>query len=267
MLYRWISAICAIALLIGVLYFTGTHGLMILSSIVVFIVAVEYAALFETINPWSYLFLFFNTLIYSCHLFFPDWSMALLGFIFINLTSFGILFYHTETPTIILTKIQWTLWGIIYTGLFPAMGVQLLLTKGHHPLFFLLITVFAGDTLALFSGKYFGHTKLFPHISPKKTIAGAVGGLFGSCLAGSIYLYQFSPQTRFDLGLVLCLSLGFFAQFGDFFESLIKRVSGKKDTGKIMPGHGGLLDRVDGVYFAAAALYFFLTVTGSQDFF
>lgn len=267
MLSRWISALCGIALLFSIIYFFGPTGLVVFSSILVFIAAVEFSLLFEIKFIGRFLFLLFNTFVFLSHLLVPHWTLAILVFSFVNLTSFGILFYRDDTPQNILAKIQWTLWGIIYTGLFPALGIHTVIEKGPHPLIFLLVTVFAGDTLALFTGKYFGSTKIFPNLSPKKTIAGGFGGLIGSVIAGSVYLHYFSPNSHLVLDLALCLSLGFFAQFGDFFESLVKRVSGKKDAGRIMPGHGGLLDRVDGVYFASAVLYFFFTIISLKDFF
>lgn len=267
MLSRWISALCGLALLFSVLYFFGPVGLVIISSLIVLVAAIEYAWLFDATNIWLWIFLGFNSFVYTTQLLFPSWALAVLVFSFVNLAAFGILLFKDLTPEQILAKIQWTLWGVVYTGLFPAFGVGLLLTQGAHPLLFLLVTVFVGDTFALFAGKYFGNTKLFPNISPKKTIAGGVGGLVGSALSGATYIYCIKPEANILLALLLSLGLGFFAQFGDFFESLIKRVSGKKDTSQLMPGHGGFLDRLDGVYFASALLYFFFTVAGSHSLF
>jgi phosphatidate cytidylyltransferase len=267
MLNRWISALCGLALLFGALYFFGPMGLVVISSIIILVAAFEYAGLFDATNLWLWIFLSFNSLVYTTQLLFPAWALAVLVFSFVNLAAFGILLFRNLPPHQILAKIQWTLWGVVYTGLFPALGVSLLLTKGPHPLLFLLVTVFIGDTFALFAGKYFGDTKLFPNISPKKTIAGGIGGLAGSAVSGAVYIYCVKPEANTLLALFLSLGLGFFAQFGDFFESLIKRVSGKKDASQLMPGHGGFLDRLDGVYFASALLYFFFTIAGSHSFF
>ena len=94
-----------------------------------------------------------------------------------------------------------------------------------------------------------------PALSPKKTIQGAAGGLLFSLVMALAFKY-YLPATPFYVLAVCGLLGGTLAQIGDFFESLIKRVSGVKDSGSIMPGHGGVLDRLDGVLFAAPLFYF-----------
>ena len=111
-----------------------------------------------------------------------------------------------------------------------------------------------GDTLAYFIGKFFGKRKLCPEISPKKTVAGSVAGLFGGLLGGIlVYFLQVwwgGTVAWFHLAIIgfLCGGIG---QIGDLFASAIKRWSGVKDFGKIFPGHGGVLDRVDSVLMCA----------------
>ena len=148
--------------------------------------------------------------------------------------------------------------GFIYCGLFPALATKTLeFSDGPIWLIGLLVVVFIGDTFAFFSGRAFGKRTLLGTVSPKKTIEGAIGGLIGSVLigtlCGSLYFPQLNPLSL----ALLALLTGVFAQTGDLFESLIKRVADVKDSGGIMPGHGGMLDRVDGVFFAAP-VYFFI---------
>lgn len=150
--------------------------------------------------------------------------------------------------------------GFLYCGIFPALATRLLtFDRGDFWLFSLMAFVFAGDTLAYITGRFLGKNKLFPVISPKKTIEGCVGGLIGSALAGWSCHYFFFPEMRLEI-LILCSILtGSFAQVGDLFESLLKRVADIKDSGKVFPGHGGFLDRMDGIYFGAPILYVFVS--------
>lgn len=146
--------------------------------------------------------------------------------------------------------------GLIYGGLLPSFSYQLLTkAQGLNWFIYLLAVVFAGDTMAYVFGVLMGKHKVMPSVSPKKTWQGSVGGIFGSVIAGYIcWNYQLGT---YPLSFILGLSAvsGFVGQFGDFFESLLKRIANIKDSGKIMPGHGGILDRIDGVLFAGPVIF------------
>jgi phosphatidate cytidylyltransferase len=113
----------------------------------------------------------------------------------------------------------------------------------------MLLIVWTNDTFAYLFGRFLGKNKLFPRISPKKTWEGTLGGVLFALIAGALIAY-FSNQS-YLLWLVASLVIAPAAIFGDLFESMIKRSLGIKDTGAIMPGHGGILDRFDAVFFAA----------------
>ncbi len=144
--------------------------------------------------------------------------------------------------------------GFLYMGLLPGFTVNIThLQYGYGWFLGMLGFVFAGDTLAYLSGMLLGRTPLMPAISPKKTVEGALGGLIGSVLAG-VALLQFYPQFPTWPVLTLAALTGLAGQMGDLFESLLKRVANKKDSGRLMPGHGGVLDRIDGVLFASPVM-------------
>ncbi|MEZ4288054.1 MAG: phosphatidate cytidylyltransferase, partial [Polyangiales bacterium] len=115
------------------------------------------------------------------------------------------------------------------------------------------------DTTAYFTGRAFGKHKLYPSLSPKKTVEGAIGGLLGSVGASVLAHFTFLPQLPLLSGVALAIVAGCLGQCGDLFESLIKRSTGVKDSGKILPGHGGLLDRVDALMFTASTTWVFAT--------
>jgi phosphatidate cytidylyltransferase len=152
--------------------------------------------------------------------------------------------------------------GFLYCGLFPGLAVRFLLQyqqnqqdRGAIWLFGLMAIVFTGDTLAYIFGRAIGRHKLLEAVSPKKTIEGAIGGLIGSALAGAVLGIFFLPDRPLWAIVLTALTTGAFAQVGDLFESLLKRVAEVKDSGTMMPGHGGILDRVDGLLFAAPVYY------------
>jgi phosphatidate cytidylyltransferase len=115
------------------------------------------------------------------------------------------------------------------------------------------------DTFAYLVGKNFGRQKLFPSISPKKTVEGFLGGLFFSCVS-SYFIAKFTETLDFTNWLILSIIISVFGTIGDLVESKYKRQAGVKDSGNIMPGHGGLLDRLDSIIFAAPFIYLFLRI-------
>lgn len=130
-------------------------------------------------------------------------------------------------------------------------------TDGTAWIFFLLFLVFAGDTGAYYAGTYYGRRKLWPSVSPKKTVEGALGGLGASLVIGAMFRTFFLPHLSWGACLSLFLCIGVLAPLGDLFESVLKRGGNIKDSGGILPGHGGLLDRIDALLFAAPVAYFF----------
>lgn len=157
-------------------------------------------------------------------------------------------------------EISVTCFGLFYV---PYLFGYLLLLRGLENgrtwIFFLFLTVWAGDTGAYYIGTRYGKRKLFPKISPKKTLEGSAGGLFCSLIAGGLgeFFFSFSLRELVTMSL-LGAGLGLIGQVGDLAESILKRSSGIKDSGVLFPGHGGVLDRFDSILFAAPALYYLL---------
>lgn len=131
--------------------------------------------------------------------------------------------------------------------------------KEFTPLLLLgvFMLIWVNDTGAYMVGKNFGRQKLFPSVSPKKTMEGFLGGLFFACVA-SYFIARFTGTLDFTNWLVLSIIASVFGTLGDLIESKFKRQANVKDSGVIMPGHGGLLDRLDSIIFAAPFLYLFL---------
>jgi len=143
---------------------------------------------------------------------------------------------------------KWSYLGICYVG-FPALAFTLLRNDpgfGFAAILWIFLIVWAADTLAYFAGRIIGGPKLAPKISPKKTWAGLGGAVAGSTLVSSIFAYTFHLNGILALAILAgCLAV--VEQAGDLFESSLKRFHGVKDSGAIIPGHGGVIDRVDGL--------------------
>jgi len=121
------------------------------------------------------------------------------------------------------------------------------------------ILVWVNDSFAYLIGKNFGKQKLFSSISPKKTVEGFLGGLLFSCIS-SYFIAKYTHTLDFTSWLILSIIISVFGTLGDLIESKYKRQAGVKDSGVIMPGHGGLLDRLDSIIFAAPFIYLFLRI-------
>lgn len=121
------------------------------------------------------------------------------------------------------------------------------------------ILIWMNDSAAYFVGKNFGRQKLFPSVSPKKTVEGFLGGLFFACIS-SYFIAIYTETLGFTSWLILAIIISVLGTFGDLIESKFKRQAKVKDSGVIMPGHGGLLDRLDSIIFASPFIYLFLRI-------
>ncbi len=153
--------------------------------------------------------------------------------------------------------------GLIYVG-FLASHLVLLRSLPHGNYWLvLLVGITAGsDTGAYFCGRFFGKHKLCPNVSPNKTIEGAVGGLVVALVISVLLAMWLLPGINLLLVVALTLPLTGAGILGDLCESVIKRGTGAKDSGKILQGHGGILDRVDSMLFAGPLLYYLLVLAG-----
>ena len=145
---------------------------------------------------------------------------------------------------------------VFYAGLlFPFVALLKRLPDGSDWVFLLCTVTFFGDSGAYFVGRFLGKHKLYPAVSPKKTWEGGVGGLAFSVGAGVLAHFWYMPQLSWGHLFAICVPAAVLGQAGDFSESLLKRSFGVKDSGQILPGHGGIMDRVDALVFAAPFMY------------
>ncbi|MDY6917757.1 MAG: CDP-archaeol synthase [Chloroflexota bacterium] len=153
----------------------------------------------------------------------------------------------------------WTLAGIIYVGWMLSYFIPLrALEGGRDWVFVALFATFAVDTSAFFIGRAWGRHPLAPRVSPGKTWEGTIGG-FLAAIAACLILAAVLPSVAVGWKVaVLGVLIGVFAQLGDLAESMLKRSAGVKDASRLMPGHGGLLDRLDSIIFSVVVVYYYV---------
>lgn len=183
----------------------------------------------------------------------------ILGFMALNFFAAGLgSLKRFPSDMAVIDRIIKQFFGSVYVPLLLSSLVLIRAGAAGIPWIFLLLgVVFAGDVAAYYVGTYLGRHKLCPAVSPGKTIEGAIGGLAGNLLIGSLFKFYLLPQLPWLLSLACFICMGLMAQAGDLFESELKRVGKVKDSGVILPGHGGILDRIDALLFAAPIAYVF----------
>ncbi|MEE9442675.1 MAG: phosphatidate cytidylyltransferase [candidate division Zixibacteria bacterium] len=162
-------------------------------------------------------------------------------------------------------RLTYIVWGSFYIGLlYPYIylirgnAAWLEPSHGRWWLFFLMGSLWVGDTAAMFFGKQFGKHQLAPAVSPNKTIEGFVGGYIGVFIVAAIFKIFWLREIEIIHFILLSVLIGTFGQLGDLVESLWKRSINIKDSSAIIPGHGGVLDRFDSLLFAAPVVYLYL---------
>lgn len=248
----------------------GGIALLALISIFVYIGSKEYVQILENKGFYPSLkVMFFSDIIFALLAYFNRFDLVAIAFTVCSISAFIYVLFRGRQPYI--ANVSTTILGFVYGGWFP---LHLLLIRGLNAenyqgflklniqndglgyVVFLFTTILLTDTGCYYFGKKFGKHKLAPVISPNKTIEGSIGGticaIIGALIIG--YFIHLGIYHSLILG-VLCT---IFAQIGDLSESLIKRDAGVKDSGNILPGHGGFLDRTDSYVLTIPVMFYYL---------
>lgn len=192
----------------------------------------------------------------------PDFLLAALALIMIA-TLISQTFRFQKDFSKMLTGVGITLLGVVYIAFLGGYLVALRTGFENHPnlsthlLGFFFLVIFGSDAGAYFAGKTLGKHKLVPAISPGKTVEGLIGGFVAAAAFGALATFGFFPELPFQSSIPLAVVMAMVGVLGDLAESAMKRGSGAKDAASILPGHGGLLDRLDSLLFNAPILYYF----------
>ncbi|WP_251422150.1 phosphatidate cytidylyltransferase [Veillonella agrestimuris] len=205
-------------------------------------------------------------------IFVPLWFNAYVMSISIGIIFVALLYMITtfSTGKYNMTSVAYSIFGLFYV----VLGFVSLLLIRHNELYttvqmpmegtawgvvllwLLLFSTWASDTFAYFAGRAFGKHRIVPNISPNKTLEGFIGGFIGCIITGAVYaVITFLPIS---MGIYVGIICGILAPLGDLFESKMKRLCNVKDSGVLLPGHGGVLDRFDSLLFTAPATLLFI---------
>jgi phosphatidate cytidylyltransferase len=185
----------------------------------------------------------------------PGAPAVVLGLSVLVAAIFGLV-GGSQHPGLAIRRGMATVGGVCWLGLLPGFYVALRYEpQGVVLIVLLFAAVSSGDVAAYYGGKTFGRHPLAPQLSPKKTIEGTVSGLLASGAGAALVTHVWLDGAVWWRGLLVGLLLGAVGQAGDLFESSLKRAAGTKDSSSLLPGHGGVLDRLDGLLFGGAVLY------------
>ena len=187
---------------------------------------------------------------------------AAIGAVTVLLVIFGFVWYVSAEKKIdVLDGIGATMFVYVWVGVlgsYALLMISPLYSSGGHGLAFLfgaIVLTIANDSGALFVGRWLGRRPLNRSLSPNKTVEGSIGGSIFTLVAGGVVLPMISPWTT-SAGLETAVAVAIMVPLGDLFESMFKRTLGLKDLGRVLPGHGGLLDRIDGLLFALPTVFY-----------
>ena len=261
-LKRWITGLAALPFLIYLIVVGGFAFFGLVASVALLALWEYYRILFKASTDSATdpipLAGFFTVplIIFGAHM---GSQASVMGFLALNLVVVALISlirFDPERPGTESIFIQ--VLGVVYIAVPLAL---LVLIRGEAQgitwVIFILAIVFVGDTCAFHVGSHFGRHKLCPAISPGKTVEGAAGGLAGNLVAGGVVKLFFLPDLPWGWGLAFFIFVGLAGQVGDLFESRFKRLGKIKDSGAVLPGHGGILDRIDALLFAAPVAYLF----------
>lgn len=252
--YRILTALCLIPFTLILLFFAPSSVLYVVMLLVLLGASIEWRTLIPTEDKTTtiaFIFAVFLSLSFCAHYFMVYQYLGFLTWagLFLALLQFpkGIAYWGGKT---LIASFAFILLPLCIHSL----SLTYLERQGPYLLLYLLFLVWAADTGAYFSGKWLGKHKLAPDLSPGKTIEGLIGGACSLFIISLLGLTYFAPPSP-TLWFTQAIGTLFFALIGDLFMSMLKRRVKCKDTGQLLPGHGGILDRLDSLIAAAPIFY------------
>jgi phosphatidate cytidylyltransferase len=259
-LTRLLSGIVYILLLAAAIFYSP-KSFLLLFGIFLIIAVVEFCNLIQLSRTWPLVIASAGYLLFACFPFITPVTLILLlaATLFVSVKCFAFLFETQRPKSDTLAKYVYLIGYII-------LPFILLIKIPFHENFYqpkvifsIFILIWTNDTFAFLVGKAMGKNKLFERISPKKTIEGFIGGL-GFAMLAALFICRYFIHEGVFIWVGIALIVGIIGTIGDLVESKFKRIAGVKDSGNIMPGHGGILDRLDSMIFAAPFVFLFYQI-------
>lgn len=259
---RAISGAIYVLLIVGLLILSPADGFAILMTIFAVLASIEYSSMTRPSRSWLKIIDAIATAgIVGCsHILLNGYGWIVVAILLLSFPLIRLaiqLFINEPQP---LEQAARGATGVLYIGV-PLAMIALAASDSPQMVLLGFVMIWMNDTGAYLAGRTFGRHKLMERISPKKTIEGAVGGAVAATLTG-ILAPIFVPTLHISplSGAFMGLTVFALSTIGDLVESMIKREEGTKDSGKIIPGHGGILDRIDSLLFAAPAILLFIWI-------
>lgn len=256
---RWLTGIILAAILFMVILFGSEAIFAAIVTILIFGGVWEYNSIvfgngFVKEKTEGLIF----ALVIPLAVFFGNNQLLLAILAFSILFVFILFFWSIKESTFDFLSVAKVIFGIMYIPFLVSYFISLrMMDQGILWVLFVFVLAFVGDIAALYAGKYFGRRKLIPLVSPGKTVEGLIGLVVGSTVACLIFGHYLFPQISLKQIAILAFVGSIIGQLGDICESAIKRKYGFKDASSLLPGHGGLLDRMDCLIFIAPFVYYY----------
>ncbi len=256
---RWITGIVLVAAILVIIFFASMEVLVAVIMIFILGGAWEFNNIvFEKGVIKEKIEIMIFSLIIPLVFLWGDNQILLAVLAFCMITVFIMFLWSVNEKKFDIISVAKVIFGIIYIPFLMSHFILLRkIPEGEFWVLFVLVLAFSGDTAALYVGKYFGRKKLIPLVSPGKTVEGTVALVFGSMFACVIYCFLFLENVSLIHVLIMSFLGSIVGQLGDLCESAIKRNYGQKDASSLLPGHGGLLDRMDCLMFIAPFVYYY----------
>ena len=256
---RWITGIVAVPILFGIIAYGGETVFAVLIIAATLLGMEEYNRMvfgqgvgLEGVETMGLALLILLTAWYAN----PPLLLAVLTFSIISVLILNL--FRIRKQGLDMSHAGQVILGILYI---PFLMSHLILVRqtpsGVLWIFFILVMAFAGDTAAYYVGRRLGKRKLYPEVSPGKTVEGTIGLVAGAVAGCLLFRQFFFPALPVAHAVVLGMAGSVIGQFGDLCESVLKRVAGVKDSGTLFPGHGGILDRLDCLMFITPFVYYY----------
>lgn len=256
---RWLTGLVIVPILLLVIVFGSEY--LFSAVVIAFILAGvwEYNAMvfgkgfmIEKAESLAFAFIFPLLFLFGS----PQHLVALLASAV--MLVFIIFIASVKKSSFDVLSVMKVVFGILYIPFLMSHFIAVrMLDRGIIWIIFVLVLAFAGDIIALYVGRYFGKHKLVPFISPGKTVEGLIGLVAGSMIACLIFGYYLLPEVPLGHIAIIAFAGSIIGQLGDICESAIKRHFGLKDASSLLPGHGGILDRLDCLIFIAPFVYYY----------
>ena len=251
LIIRTISGLIGVLILILI----ASQGGGVLDVGILFISIIGVYEFYKAINKSGHKPIKFLGYIFCVLLFLENlnviWSSLDFSLFIILITCLLLMVVNNKVT---ILDVAYTLMGILYV---PFLMFHITYLDNTKYIWLIFITAWGTDTFAYIFGNLFGKNKLCPNLSPNKTIEGSLGGIGGSLLLTIIFSIYFKLNPMWKM-ILLSIIASIIAQLGDLTASKIKRITGIKDYGYIMPGHGGILDRFDSILFTAPVVYYYV---------